>query len=268
MIRMPSLVFWLLAAAGVYAFLFVMANRAVYYPMRHPQGYWDAQAEVGAADVCLEAGDGVRLHGWWLASPGASLATLFLHGNAGNLTHRAARMKEIAAAGSSILVIDYRGYGKSEGRPSESGLYRDAEAGYLYLAAQGFPPERILLHGESLGTAVAVELARRRPAAAVILESPFTSARDMAGRVLPLVGPLLVWGYNTRSKIGLVRRPLLVIHGNQDEIVPFEMGRAVFEAAAGPKWFWEVAGAGHNDIVDTAGPRYRQRLTDFYRGLR
>ena len=111
----------------------------------------------------LQAADGVKLHAWWLKAPGSRVATLFLHGNAGNVTHRAGHMLAIAEAGSSVLVIDYRGYGRSEGRPDEAGLYADAEAAYQHLLAAGYTPDRIVLHGESLGTAVAVELASRRP---------------------------------------------------------------------------------------------------------
>ncbi|MFB3826829.1 MAG: alpha/beta hydrolase [Bryobacteraceae bacterium] len=246
---------WLLVAA---AFAGVagkyLAYLATYHPMRYPEGCW----EPGGEDVWLRAADGVRLHAWWIPA-GGRLATLFLHGNAGNITHRAGHAAEIAASGSAVLLLDYRGYGRSEGRPSESGLYSDADAAYDYLAARGY---RIVLHGESLGTAVAVELASRRPCAGLILEAPFPSAGSLAATVLPVLGPLLAPGYDSRSRIGRVRAPLLVIHGDRDDIVPYRLGRALFEIAPEPKRFFTAEGCGHNDIP--RAPGYGAALRSFY----
>jgi len=126
----------------------------------------------------------------------------------------------------------------------------------------------VVIHGESLGSAVAVDLASRRPCAGLVLEAPFTSTRDMASRILPVAGPLLIWSYNSKSKIGQVRAPLLIMHGDRDEVVPFDLGRALYEAAPEPKTFWQIPGAGHNDIIPTAGPAYRERLRSFYQTLR
>ena len=176
MFRVPIYVVWLGAIAAACGLASFLANRAVYYPQKYPQGFWDLQAELGATDVWMNTLDGVRLHGWWIPSEGSQLVTLFLHGNAGNVTHRAAHVREITAAGSSVLVIDYRGYGKSGGSPSEKGLYEDAETAFIHLLGRGYRAQRIILHGESLGSAVAVDLAYRRPCAALILEAPFTSA--------------------------------------------------------------------------------------------
>jgi len=250
------------AAAGA---LYWFANRQVYHPMKHPDGWWEVQDELGAEDVSIETRDGVRLHGWWSPVEDASLAALYLHGNAGNVTHRGSHIRAANAEGCSMLVIDYRGYGKSGGAPSESGLYTDAEAGYELLRSKGYPPERIVVHAESLGTAVAVELAGRVKVAGVILEAPFTSASDVAGRILPLVGPLLVNGFDAKSKIGRLAAPLLVIHGDRDGIIPFDMGETLYEAAPEPKSFWAVPGAGHNDIVESGGEAYRERLREFYK---
>jgi hypothetical protein len=116
------------------------ASRAPYYPLKYPKGFWVVQGELGAEDVWLTAGDGTRLNGWWIDAPGQELVTLYLHGNAGNLTHRFLQMREVTAAGSSILMLDYRGYGKSEGSPSEKGLYKDADAAYEYLIRANSPP--------------------------------------------------------------------------------------------------------------------------------
>jgi len=266
-VRVPAYIGWPLVAASSYGALCFWASRAVYYPMKHPQGLWDLQSQFGAHDVWLGAADGVRIHGWWIPSPESRLATLFLHGNAGNLTHRAGHIREVTAAGSSVLIIDYRGYGKSEGRPSEHGLYADAEAGYRYLLDAGHGPKSVVLHGESLGTAVAVNLAASHECGGVVLEAPFTSAREVGSRVLPLIGSLITWGFDSKRKIPDVRAPVLVIHGTADEVIPFDLGQALFSAAREPKSFWAVEGSGHNDLLETAGAAYRQRLSAFYASL-
>ncbi len=235
--------------------------------MKYPDGFWDAQHELGATDVWIDTRDGVRLHAWWVPRDGARFATLYLHGNAGNVTHRAPQIREIVAAGSSILMLDYRGYGKSTGRPTERGLYSDGDAAFANLVGRGYSAEQIILHGESLGTAVAVELASRRTCAALVLEAPFTSASDVAGTVIPVLGPMLLRGFNSVAKIRGIRAPKLFMHGDHDDIIPLRLGQALFAAAPDPKSFWIVEGAGHNDILETAGARYRERLEAFYESL-
>ncbi len=235
--------------------------------MKYPEGYWEHRSQLGASDVWLTTADDVKIHAWWVPSPGAKWVSLYLHGNGGNLTHRLDHLQEIRAAGSSVLIIDYRGYGKSSGGPSEHGLYLDAEAAYRYLVDAGHRVSNILLHGESLGCAVAVDLAARHECGGVVLEAPFTSVREVAGRVLPLLGPLIAWGFDSKSKIDRVKAPILIIHGTRDEVIPFELGKALFDAAHQPKSFWELDGSGHNNILETAGPAYRQRLSEFYAAL-
>jgi len=266
--RVPKYVGWPLLAAWTYGVLYFLAYRALYHPVQFPEGLWDLQSQLGATDVWLRAADGARLHAWWIRQPDARVATLFLHGNAGNITHRVDRIREITAAGSSLLLLDYRGFGRSQGRPSEKGLYADADAAYQYLLDNGHRPERIVVHGESLGSAVAVDLAARRPCGGVVLEAPFTSAREVAGRLLPLLGPLVVWTYDSKRKIGQIRAPLLVLHGDRDQVIAFDFGQSLFRAAPEPKSFWAIPGAGHNDIIQVAGHHYRRRLGEFYQGLR
>jgi len=262
-----KIVLVLIAVAGcVWAALAWLAHRSAFFPMRHPQGWWQVQQELGAEDVWLTAGDGVKLHAWWLRRIDSPVATLFLHGNAGNVTHRGAALREIQAAGSSVLLLDYRGYGKSEGSPSEAGLYRDAEAAYSWLLAKGFAEAEIVIHGESLGTAVAVDLAARKLCKALVLEAPFSSARDVARTVLPRMGGLLMWGFDSLSKIGRVRVPLLVLHGDADEVIDIGLGRKLFAAAKEPKQMWVIEGGGHNNIVEAAGREYGERLGAIYRG--
>jgi fermentation-respiration switch protein FrsA (DUF1100 family)/uncharacterized protein YciI len=258
-------------AALVYGAIYFVVSRMVYRPTRYPDGWWHTQGEVGAQDVWLATSDGLKLHAWLVTAPleipGSRLITLYLHGNGANLARRTRHLREIAAAGSSVLIVDYRGYGKSAGRPTERGLYRDADAAYDYLTGVGYLPSQIVLLGESLGSAVAADVARRRPCAGVVLECPLTSLSAMAGTIVPLVGRLFASGFNTRRKIGGVHAPLLIIHGDRDTMVPYAMGRALFDAANEPKSFWTVEGANHSDIVAVAGPLYRERLRAFYESV-
>ncbi len=256
-----------IAVAFAAGLLYYLANRAIYYPSKYPEGNWELQRAAGATDAWMETSDGVKIHGWWVEREGSPLATLFLHGNAGNITDRTRRIQEIVAAGSSVLMLDYRGYGKSSGRPSEQGLYRDSEAGFIYLLGKGYRAEQIVLHGESLGTAVAIDLASRRPCAGLILEAPFTSASDVAATVVPFLGPLLIRSYNSLPKIRWIRVPMLFLQGDRDEVVPLRLGQELFAAAQGQKTFWMIPGAGHNDILERAGAEYRHRLSASYEGL-
>jgi hypothetical protein len=176
-------------------------------------------------------------------------------------------MQEIPDAGSSILMVDYRGYGKSAGHPTENGLYLDADAAYDYLRNRGYGPDQIIVHGESLCTAVAVDLASRRECAAVVLEAAFTSGGDVAGSVLPWIGQLLFRGFDSKRKIAQIRAPILFLHGDRDDIIPARLGRALFDAAPQPKTFAEIAGAGHNNLLETAGRDYGEKLREFYAAL-
>jgi len=154
--QIPWYIGWPIVIAFSVGILFMTASRAPYYPLKYPSGFWELQSALGAKDVWLLTSDGVRLHAWLAMAPQAPLVTLYLHGNAGNVTHRFLQIREITAGGSSVLMLDYRGYGKSGGSPSEHGLYADADAAYLYLLDHGYSARHIVLQGESLGTAVAV----------------------------------------------------------------------------------------------------------------
>jgi uncharacterized protein len=248
-------------------------DQLLYYPMKYPAGEWSVQRSLGAKDITLQAADGTRLHAWWISAPAESagsprLATLHLHGNGGNITHRGLSAQTIVSAGSSVLLLDYRGYGKSEGKPSEKGLYLDAVTAYDWIAAHGYTPHEIVIHGESLGTAVATWLATNRPSAGVILEAPFTSAKAVAGRVVPFVGPMFVHGYDSMKRITDIHVPLLIIHGDRDEVIAYEFGQELFRAANEPKSFWTIAGATHNDLHILGRAEFPARLRDFYRLLR
>ena len=248
----------------VYGLLRFAVSGAVYYPLRYPDGWWNRQGEVGAAEVWLTTRDGVKLNAWWIAPPGSRLATVFFHGNGGNLTHRVDHMRAIVSAGSALLILDYRGYGKSEGKPSESGLYADADAAYQWLIDRGYAAKQIVIHGESLGAAVAVDLAARKPCAGVVLEAPFNSGAQVAASVLPVIGPLLMREFDSKAKVGKIRAPMLFMQGERDKVIPYKLGRDLYDAAPEPKSFWTIDGAGHNNLLDVAGDRYREHLVAFY----
>lgn len=242
----------------------------IYFPEAEVVG---TPADWGMAyeEASLTASDGVRLHGWLV--PGEKrVGWIWLHSNGGNVGHRLEQLKLLHdALGVTILLFDYRGYGRSEGAPSEEGTYRDAEAALAYLRSRPeVDPERIVYNGHSLGAPIAAELAARHPPYALVLESPIDSVPQMARRAYPLLpplGPLLRTKYDTVAKMRSLTRPLLVLHGDLDELVPIEAGRQVFEAAAGPKEFFTVRGAGHNDLYATGGEEYLDALRRFLAGL-
>jgi len=237
----------------------------------HPQKGVDLTLErlgVAGEEVFLEAEDGVRIHGFLLPpsgpSEGAPRALLFLHGNAGNASHRLPNAADLASLGATVLLLDYRGYGRSEGRPTERGVYADARAGLAHLAKLGFPETRVVLFGRSLGGAVAVDLARGRDLGGVILESTFSSLADAARAGFGSLGAWVARGrFDSRAKIGELRAPLLFFHGDRDEVIPWALGRALFEAAPEPKAFETLAGAGHNDTLPVGGLPYLRRIGAF-----
>ena len=218
---------------------------------------------IEADDVWLRAEDGVRLHGFWLPAPdSAARALLYLHGNAGNASHRLPRADALRRLGLHVLLLDYRGYGRSEGQPDEPGLYRDARAGLAHLERE----RRIsgactLILGRSLGGAVAVDLAQERALGGLVLESTFSRAGDVAAEHYGALGSWLAGDrFDSLAKIAALRAPLLQLHGDRDRVVPFALGRALFAAAPDPKTFVPLPGAGHND---DAGEASRRALAAF-----
>ena len=218
-----------------------------------------------AEEVFLTTEDHVRIHAFWLPAPGSDRAVLFLHGNAGNASHRLPNAAALVHLGAHVLLLDYRGYGRSEGRPTETGVYADARAGLSHLTeARGVESHRVVLFGRSLGSAVAVELARERAVAGVVLESAFTSIGDVASRLLGRMAGWLVRGrFNSAAKIADLSCPLLFIHGNRDEVVDYTLGRRLYQLAPSPKAFEVLPGAGHNDTVEVGGRAYFQRIGRF-----
>ena len=217
-------------------------------------------------DIHATAQDGVVIHGWFIPRPGAPHTFLILHGNAGNISHRLGWIQMLRSLNAHIMIIDYRGYGRSEGKPFEQGLYLDALAAYdWWRKERAADKSKIILIGESLGGAVAIDLAARVPIDGIVLQSTFTSAREMAKTMIPigLLQPLMGIRFDSAAKIHKIRCPKLVIHGNRDDIVPFRLGRKLYELAPPPKTFYEVQGASHNDLLLIAGTEYLKQLQDF-----
>lgn len=228
-----------------------------------------AQAGLAFEDVDLTTSDGLRLHGWFIPGPDpAAPVVLFCHGNAGNISHRLDNLKRLHQAGLASLIFDYRGYGRSQGRPSEAGLYLDAEAAYGWAKARAEAGgARLILFGRSLGGVAAVHLAERFPCAGAILESTFTHLGDMAVVHFPFIpARALKDRFSSLSRIGRVSAPLLFFHGDRDRIVPLRLGQQLFEAAPEPKEFVLLEGADHNDTYLKAGPPYFAKFAAFCRG--
>jgi len=274
---------WLFgAAAGVAAvLLFLLGGRLmlssierqfIYFPTRVARDTpTPPLPRVRAVEEVWLAGDGgVRIHALYAGADAAFADLLFLHGNAGNLYDRLANVEMLVEYGFNVLIIDYRGYGKSGGQPSEEGLYEDGEAGYRYLVdRRGVAPQRLVVFGRSLGAAVAIELASKNPCGAVIAESAFTSALSLGKLHYGWLPGLLLRGMTQRfdslSKVARLRAPALFVHGRADAIVPVEMGRQLYEATPEPKRWYEIVGAGHNDTLMVGGREYFQQLANFVR---
>jgi len=243
-----------------------MEERLIFYPDSKVDV---TPREIGLPfeDIFFSTSDGVRLNGWFVPYPGSRTTLLWSHGNAGNISHRLENIKLLhEKVKINVYIFDYRGYGRSEGSVSEEGTYRDAAAALGHLHSRNdVDPNRIILFGRSLGAAVAAELATRENCLALILETPFASIRKMARAAFPLlpIGPLLRTRYDVVEKVKKIKVPLLVLHGDRDEVVPFSQGREVFESAPEPKEFFTIRGAHHNDTYIIGGDAYFAALKNF-----
>jgi len=253
-----------LGYAGVCGFMFLRQESFVFFPERVMAG---TPADVGLRyeAVRLRTADGLTLGAWWVPAAPQRGALVFAHGNGGNMSHRLQKVRLLHDLGLSVLAFDYRGYGESEGRPSEQGTYRDMDAAIDYVVKERkVPPGKLLYLGESLGGAVAVEAASRRPPAGLILESTFTSVPAMARRYYPWlpVRLLLTIRYDSLARVRGLACPLLVCHSPEDDIVPYSMGRELFDAGPGPKTFVDLFG-GHNSGGIAVSPTARSALDAF-----
>ena len=254
---------WLLLALYVY----VVQERLVFLSRLPGRTIEATPAAFGLdyTDVYLETSDGVRLHGWYVSANDAVGTVLFLHGNAGNISHRLDSIAIFNALGFDVLIFDYRGYGQSEGSTSEQGTYRDAEAAWRYLTGErGIDPSGIVVFGRSLGGAIAAHLVATHDAGALIVESSFTSAANMAAKLYPFlpVRLLLRLEYPVIDYVARAKAPVLIVHSRGDEIIPFSMGQELYEAAPRPKALLELDGD-HNGAFLLDGERYVQGLRLF-----
>ncbi|MBY0458457.1 MAG: alpha/beta hydrolase, partial [Gemmataceae bacterium] len=209
-----------------------------------------ARPDRRAFPIDFVTADGTPVRAWWCPVPGSAGVVLYCHGNAGDLSDRAEPVaKVMAELGQSVLVFDYPGYGASGGRPSEAGCYEAADAAFDWLVANGFPPNRVTLVGVSLGGGVAVDLASRRPARALVLVKTFTSVPDVAARLLlglP-VQPLVQTRFDSLAKIGRCPQPAFIASGTRDRLIPYAHGERLAAAAGGPVRFLPLPGSDHDD---------------------
>ena len=252
----------LMTSVALVVFVKAFEHRLIFFPDRETAGKPAGPFE----DVFFEAADGTRLHGWWLPKADASRVLIVSHGNAGNISHRAEAGEFVRDEfGINVLMYDYRGYGRSEGAPSEEGTYSDIRGAYAHAQSRGFQPESIALMGQSLGAAITVDLAAGERVACVILEAPFTSVAAMARKLywfLPL-GSLIQTKYDSLSKVSRIRAPIAIVHATRDPVIPQAFGRELFEAASPPKLFFEVKAELHEGAIMGLGVEDLRRLRAF-----
>lgn len=263
---------FLLIYVGLLALLRIFENRLIFFPdiPGRLSGDWQPHG-LPVEDVWLHTSEGVKLHAWWIAGPGAEFTFVAFHGNAANIANRAEIYDLLWRVPANVLAVEYRGYGKSEGKPDEAGLYLDAQAAYEYLLKErGIAPWRIVVVGHSLGTAVAADLASKREVGGVVLEAPFASGAAVARRVYPFL-PGLGWAvkskFETSKKLAQVRAPLLVVHCTNDPVIPFALGEEVFRAAREPKTFLRIDGYCHEEASLIAPEIYQEKLREFLAAL-
>jgi len=272
-----------LLCVGLVILVMAFEDKLIFFPAKYPEGFWSVDAIAGGEgeivprieEIHFKAADGTSLHGWYSTPQRKSagrfeavhsdMVLLWFHGNAGNITHRFDMLSGLMELSVQVFIIDYRGYGKSEGSPSESGIYLDARGAWDYLTVErGVPSNRIIILGKSLGSAPAVDLASRVEPAGLIVQSGFTSATDMAATIFPfLPSALLRTKMDSIGKIANVACPKLFIHSPVDEVVPYKLGRRLFEAAPEPKQFYEVPRASHNETYIVGGKGYFNALRAF-----
>lgn len=265
------LMYVVVVVVGGCALLFLVAywyqSHLLYIPDNKEFRATPADIGLNYEEIRLTTRDQVTIHGWLVSVDKPRGVILFCHGNAGNISHRLDSLQLLANLGFSIFIFDYRGYGKSEGKPTEEGTYLDAQAAYDYLLGEkGEDPKRIVLFGRSLGVAVASYIGSRYQCGALILESGFTSVPELAQQLYPFLPEILLtkFSYNSVANLKDVVRPTLIVHSKDDEMIPFSHGRKLYEAANEPKRFLEMKG-GHNDGFYVTGKPYFDGLDQFLR---
>ena len=253
-----------LAYLGLCVCLYLFQRRFVYFPSR---GVWQTPGDGGMAyeDLWLTTEDGIRIHAWLVPAEPAKGVILFCHGNAGNISHRVDTLRMFHALGYTSLIFDYRGFGDSDGTPGEQGTYRDVAAAWEYLVEdRGVSPRQIVIFGRSLGGSVAAWLSQDHTPAALVLESCFSSFVDMGKSAYWFVPVRLLarFKYDTTAYASKAGCPILVVHSPQDDIVPYRLGRRLYDALPDPKEFMEIRGD-HNEGFMMTGEAYARGIDAF-----
>lgn len=254
------LVFYLFIISMTYFF----QEKFLFHPVPLPSSVSLGTHYFNGKEVEIETKDKVKISALFFRT-NSDRAILYLHGNAGNLESWQDVYQDVGHVGYNVLIIDYRGYGKSSGTISEKGLYLDGEAAFDFLLQKGFSPENIVVFGRSMGTGVATELAiQHKNIKALLLETPFTSLKAVAQSTAPYLLPVLwlKYDFNNLEKMDRIEAPLLVIHGTSDQLIPFSHGIKVYERYAKDKQFLEIESGEHNNLGTF--PAYRKGLTDFF----
>lgn len=246
------------------AWLYVQQPSMIFYPIRNLEA---SPADWGLTyeEVSLKSSDGITLHGWYLPHPSAERTLLFFHGNGGNISHRGDSLQIFHRLGLNVLIFDYRGYGQSEGRPSEKGLYQDARVAWHYLRTEhGVSNRDLVIFGRSLGGTVAAKLASEVRPSAVIIESSFGSTRDVASELFPLLSHLtyLRYRFDADKAVRQIQSPVLVLHSPDDDVIPYHLGEKLFQVANEPKRFHQLKG-NHNTGFLQSQPGYEQAIQEF-----
>jgi len=242
-------------------------HRSLYFPTKEIE-FLPSNIGLSYEDVYLETADGVRLNAWFVPSKTSRYTFLFCHGNGGNISHRIEKILILNQLGLDVFIFDYRGYGRSSGRPSEKGFYKDAEAAYHYLVSERkVSPDSIILYGESLGAAVAIDLARIEGVKALITEASLSSTKDVSRAIYPFLPTFLISSkFDSAGKIKDVNIPKLIIHSKNDEIIPFSQSIKLFEVSPWPKKHLVLIGS-HNTCFLDSKDLYVSGINDFLKGL-
>jgi fermentation-respiration switch protein FrsA (DUF1100 family) len=246
----------------IYFYARYLEKNSLYFPMAVLEATPE-QVGLEYEDIDFNSQNGIALHGWFIPKTNSKITVLFCHGNGGNISHRLDKILFFNKLGVSIFIFDYRGYGQSKGTPSEVGLYQDTQAAYDYLKFRQTQSEQIVVYGESLGGAAAVDLVSRKPASGLILEGTFSSVHDMVRHIYPILPPFLVKSkFDSLSKIKDVSIPKLFMHSRFDDIVPFKLGKKLFDAASSPKELLVLDGQ-HNDGFFASESAIRKTIAKF-----
>lgn len=264
-----NIIYIIIAVVLISGYIRYFEYRSLYFPMKEIE-IDPSAVGLDYEDVYFETDDGVKINAWFVPVPlkDSRFTLLFSHGNGGNICHRVEKIAMLNQLGLDVFIFDYRGYGKSSGRPSEKGFYKDIEAAYDYLVTKkNIQPERIVAYGESLGGPVALELARKKKVRALIAESTFTSTMDMARALYPIFPSfLMAEKFDSLAKIKDVKIPKLIIHSKNDDIVPFSLSLKLFNVAPEPKRHLVLMGSHNSAYVDSKDV-YLSGIREFLRGL-